>query len=241
MTTEVPIDTSGHVATDMPNGETDCRRRANFRGRNRAHHRMFGTVPQVTARVLMVCAENVCTSPMAAALLRHHLARAGIDAVITSAGTEAAMRPIHLDAVRALSPWGIDLSQHVSREATEAVLVADGADLVITMCRAQLRHLVADDRRTWVRTFTLRELVREVEGTTAPRNVGFDTWAANVIRRRRGIDLVDDSQFDDIHDPAGLGSAAVHTTAAELHDLTAQLVDTLPWGQVPISATRTRG
>jgi protein-tyrosine-phosphatase len=178
---------------------------------------------------------------MAAALLRHHLARAGIDAVVSSAGTEASLRPIHPDAVRALAPWGIDLSQHVSREATEAVVVADGADLVITMRRAQLRHLVADDRRTWVRTFTLRELVRAVEGTTAPRNVGFDTWASNVIRRRRGIDLVDDCQYDDIHDPAGLGSVAVHTTAAELHDLTAQLVETLPWGQAPIASTRARG
>lgn len=189
----------------------------------------------------MVCAENICTSPMAAALLRHHLTRAGIDAVVTSAGIEPAMRPIHPDAARALAPWGIDLSQHVSREATEAVIVADGADLVITMRRAQLRHLVAYDRRTWVRTFTLRELVREVEGTTAPRQVGFDTWASNVIRRRRGVDLVDDSDFDDIADPAGLGSAAVHTTAAELHDLTAQLVETLPWGPAPISSTRTRG
>ena len=188
----------------------------------------------------MVCSENVCTSPMAAALLRHHLARAGIDAVVTSAGIEPSMRPIHPDALRALAPWGIDLSQHVSREATEAVVVADGADLVIAMCRAQLRRLVASDRRTWVRTFTLRELVREVEGTTAPANVGFDTWASNVIRRRRGIDLVSDSEFDDLDDPAGLGSAAVHTTAAELHDLTAKLVDTLPWRHVSISSTRFR-
>ena len=188
----------------------------------------------------MVCSENVCTSPMAAALLRHHLARAGIDAVVTSAGIEPSLRPAHPDAIRALAPWGIDLSEHVAREATEAVVVADGADLVIAMCRVQLRHLVANDRRTWVRTFTLRELVREVEGTVAPRNMGFDTWASNVIRRRRGIDLISDSEFDDIDDPAGLGSAAVHTTAAELHDLTAQLVDTLPWSGVPISSIRIR-
>jgi hypothetical protein len=70
--------------------------------------------------------------------------------------------------------------------------------------------------------------------------MGFDTWASNAIRRRRGIDLVSDSEFDDIDDPAGLGSAAVHTTAAELHDLTAQLVDTLPWSGVPISSIRIR-
>ena len=95
----------------------------------------------------MVCTENVCTSPMAAALLRHHLARAGIDAVVTSAGIKPSMRPIHPDAVRALTPWGIDLSQHASREASEAVVVADGADLVITMSRAQLRRLVANDRQ----------------------------------------------------------------------------------------------
>ena len=178
----------------------------------------------------MVCRENTCLSPMAAALLQQHLTRVGVDAVITSAGTEPSMRPVDPDAVRAVAAWGIDLSTHTPREATEAVVVADGADLVITMRRAQLRHLVAFDRRTWVRTFSLRELVREVDGTTSPRGVGFDTWASNVIRRRRGVDLVDDSAYDDLDDPIGMGPAAVRNAAVELHDLTALLVDTLPWG-----------
>lgn len=177
----------------------------------------------------MVCADDTTAAPLAAALLRQHLERAGVHAEVASAGIEATTEPVSRDIVSAALHWRIDLSLHVPREASPRVVTTDGADLIITMAREQLRRLVASDRRTWVRTFTLKELVRSVEGMAPVPGVPLDSWAAALIRRRRGVDLIDDDLADDLTDVRGRGIAAVSTLADQLHDLTAALVPSVPW------------
>ena len=135
----------------------------------------------------MVCTANVCRSPMAAAILQHHLDAQGIDAVVTSAGTMGPNGlPVDPEAVAAVSKWGIDLRAHQPRLFTKDVGAEEGADLIITMERQHLRHVVALDRRTWVRTYTLKELIRRIAnaGPMAPGNLAVWTSALSTGRRR---------------------------------------------------------
>ena len=177
----------------------------------------------------MVSADDTTAAPMAAALLRQHLDRAGIRAEITSAGIGESPVGVSSDAATAMLHWGIDLSQHVPRIATPALVANDGRDLIVTTARDQLRRLVASDRRTWVRTFTLKELVRAVDGAVPTPGVRFEAWAAEIVRRRRGVDLVDDDPVDDLADVGTRGIAAVRSLADEIHDLTVPLVSGIPW------------
>jgi protein-tyrosine phosphatase len=188
------------------------------------------TVRLVPTRILMVCTANVCRSPMAAAILQHHLDAVGIDAVVTSAGTRGPNGlPVDPEAVAAVSRWGIDLHAHQPRLFTKDVGVEEGADLIITMERQHLRHVVALDRRTWVRTYTLKELIRRIAnaGPMTPGNLA--VWTSAMGTGRRAADMMDDSPLDDIADPYGQGRAAVNRTADELYLFLHGLTYTVPW------------
>ena len=53
--------------------------------------------------VLLLCTANQCRSPMAEVLLRHHLAAAGIEATVSSAGLYEGGAPGHRATAR--PPW----------------------------------------------------------------------------------------------------------------------------------------
>jgi protein-tyrosine phosphatase len=168
-------------------------------------------------RVLMVCTANVCRSPMAAAMLQHHLDAADVDVVVSSAGTndsnDLAVDP---HAVAALAEWGIDLRAHHPRVLTTDIAATDGADLIVTMQRQHLRHGVALDNRTWQRSFTLRELVRRITGTTANAATDFAAWTSMLSAGRKAAEMMGDSAVDDVNDPYGQGATAVGHTARNL-------------------------
>lgn len=178
----------------------------------------------------MVCTANICRSPMAAAILQHHLDAAGIDAVVSSAGT---LGPNGLsvdpEAVAALERWGIDLRAHEPRLFTPEIGTNDGADLIVTMERQHLRHVVALDRRTWVRTYTLKELMRRIANAGPMLTPNLAAWTSALGTGRRAADMMDDSPLDDIADPYGQGRAAVKETADELYLFLQGLVHTVPW------------
>ncbi|MFM2071870.1 MAG: hypothetical protein RLZZ623_2133, partial [Actinomycetota bacterium] len=134
----------------------------------------------MTARVLIVCTANICRSPMAEALLRHHLATCDADVIVTSAGTRrgslgSTALSVDRDAASVVAGFGsefgtgdVDITAHTPRQATRELIDLEGADLVITMTRTQLREVATSARGAFGRTFTLRELARRAGDAQRP-------------------------------------------------------------------------
>jgi len=186
----------------------------------------------------MMCTANVCQSPMAAAFLQQHLRSAGFDNDVRSAGTLKTKAPTDPQAIATLQAMGVDISGHQPREMSKEILNSDGQGLIITMTRAQLRAVVAFDRNAWIRTFTLKELVRRLSADsmeeqhvrpTLPAGKTLTEWAARVCAGRRAADLVDDDEADDLTDPFGGPASSVRSSAQELAMLTRLLVECVPW------------
>lgn len=149
-----------------------------------------------------MCTGNVCRSPVAERLLDHALGAAGHEVVVRSAGTHALPRGADGDTVRAARAIGIDLSDHIARRLTAALVVTEGADLVVTMTREHLRTVVALDRNAWPRTFTLKELARDATNETQ-RHPDMAAWLDRLGEARRAVDLLAASSEDDLPDPIG--------------------------------------
>jgi protein arginine phosphatase len=111
--------------------------------------------------VLFVCTGNICRSPMAAAIARDLLARAGrTDVVVSSAGAYALVgEGATDDAMATAEEHGLNLDEHRARQLT-AELVAD-ADLVVGMQRA---HAEAARRLGAHRAITLEHEIHDPYG-----------------------------------------------------------------------------
>lgn len=131
---------------------------------------------------------------MGEALLRRHCAELGVDAQVTSAGTQRLDLPVDPEAVGVMAEHGLDISAHQPRQLDRAVLESDGADLVITMTRDHLRVVATSAPGVFQRSFTGKELARRLvalECLDLPRlNEG-----------RTSKDLMGDNPDDDIADP----------------------------------------
>ena len=125
-------------------------------------------LPAAAPRILIVCTGNICRSPLAEQLLRQNLTAAGIDAVVTSAGTRAmtgsAMTP---EAAALSSQYGASNTDHVARQLTEK-LIAD-ADLVLTATRDHRRDVVTMLPKATRYTFTLNQFARLVAAAEPTR------------------------------------------------------------------------
>jgi protein-tyrosine phosphatase len=98
-------------------------------------HPLFG-------HILIVCAGNICRSPVAEALLRVQLAAAGRDTELKSAGLVAELgRPADAMTAAVARRHGLDLSAHRSRPLEPEMIRA--ADLVLTMEQGQRGQMLA--------------------------------------------------------------------------------------------------
>jgi len=94
-------------------------------------------------KFLLVCAANVCRSPMAEAAMRHAVAARGLRPEVGSAGV-AALRdePADPRSIEAVARAGLgDLSTHRSRPVSG--LLVRTADMVLCMEQAQRTTIVA--------------------------------------------------------------------------------------------------
>jgi protein-tyrosine phosphatase len=199
--------------------------------------KMHQTTSVATSKILLLCSANQCRSPMAGALLTRWLAptpqRVAVVAAVRSAGLldEGLLQegaPPPPEAVSALASYGLDISEHRSHRVTAADL--SGAELVLGMSRAHVRHAVVIAPEIWPRAFTLKELLRR--GTeTGPRRPGEPVadWLARVHEGRERAALLGDSPADDVADPIGGPPQAYTNTAALLNELMGRLAG-LCWG-----------
>lgn len=179
-------------------------------------------------RVLIVCTANVCRSYMAQVLMSERARDAGLDLVVTSAATRLTDLPVHHDTRAVLVEAGYTPVAHRPREIDRSIIRDDGADLVITMTRQQLRDVVATDRLAWPRVFTLREIVRRASALPAVTS-GWSEWLGALGEGRLARDLIGDDPADDIPDPYGLPMAAQRECLALLRGLGDQVLALAPW------------
>ncbi len=83
-------------------------------------------------RVLFVCTGNICRSPMAEGLARHHAARRGLDLECGSAGLIA--RRGHAaseNGILVMAERGVEIGRHAARRLSAELV--DWADIIVAM------------------------------------------------------------------------------------------------------------
>lgn len=105
-------------------------------------------------KILMVCLGNICRSPMAEGILKHHLNKAGIDAYVDSAGTSAWHEGERPDsrAINECRKFGVNISSQRSRPFVSDDL--ETFDLIFAMDQENynniLRHASSEDQKAKV-------------------------------------------------------------------------------------------
>jgi protein-tyrosine-phosphatase len=160
---------------------------------------------------------------MAEGMLREKLRERGVDATVSSAGLSFDGREATAEAIEVADAYGVDIRPHRSRVLRKDLLAAD---LVITMERMHLREAVVVDTAVLGRCFTLKELVRRGEEVgVRQRDESLADWLARVGEDRRLVELLGDSDEDDVADPYMQTIGEYKQTARELDDLVTRLVD----------------
>ena len=123
----------------------------------------MGTIeePREHASVLMVCTGNICRSPAAERLARHHWGTKG-DITVTSAGTGALVgEPINLSMRHLMLKDALDTVDFAARRLTAKLV--DEADVVLGMTGRHRKKAMSAHPAALRKTFTLREFARLAE------------------------------------------------------------------------------
>lgn len=121
---------------------------------------------------------------------------------IASAGFLSPGFPPPPEVIESMKALGLDLSGHRSR-LVEAQLLEE-ADLVVGMARQHVIDLTLLAPGSWVKCFTLADLLRRAEAV-GPRQKGEEVtaWTKRIHGGRSRASLVGLSSADDIPDPMG--------------------------------------
>jgi len=153
-----------------------------------------------TARVLAVCGEGTCRSPMVERLLAPAL---GSGVEVSSAGLRAAPgAALASGAVGPLLERGGSVAGFSASRAEASALL--GADLVLALTRAHAADVARTAPRAARWTFTLRELARLLEGARVPGrdpSARVRAAAGTAARLRAGAPSPRRPEDDDVPDP----------------------------------------
>jgi protein-tyrosine-phosphatase len=168
-------------------------------------------------RILTVCTGNICRSPMAEGLLKHHGRRRGCEGLeVASAGTWADHgSPASSGAQNVMQGRGVDLSDHKSTPLQSHHL--ESADLVIVMTSVHVQEVLELDPTAGPKTFLIKEF-SELEVTPS----GADPLAAILSARRP-----EPRRALDVDDPIGLPFMAYERCLRDLESGVLSLLDLL--------------
>lgn len=145
---------------------------------------------------------------------------------VHSAGTRATLGVAPPEVVAAADEYGVDLSDHLSRQLTDDMLAS--ADVVVGMAREHVREAALTLPGAFGRTFTLRELVRRAAKVGGPGPGGsLADWVGQLSDGRTTRDLLGASRDDDVADPYGGPARGYGVAAAEIDELVVTLAGLL--------------
>lgn len=91
-------------------------------------------------KVLMVCLGNICRSPAAEGILKHHFEKTQFAGEVASAGIHAMVDwPASEHSQTVMQQRGIDISNHRAQQLTQQMLIEN--DLILVMEEDQKRHI----------------------------------------------------------------------------------------------------
>jgi protein-tyrosine phosphatase len=176
-------------------------------------------------RVLVTCTANQCRSPIAAALLRRSLP-VGSRIEIGSAGLLQGGYPVPPDGLALAARQGLDLTGHVSHRIEDGDV--EGAALILTMTRQQVREIVALWPVAWPRCFPLKDFVRRAERILDGEPVaGLPRLLARLDAERDPDAVMGAGRHDDVTDPMGRSGRVWRSVLAELEGQTSRLAAVL--------------
>jgi len=116
-------------------------------------------------KLLLVCTGNTCRSPMATGILKKLLEDKGIHQFeVESAGIASYPGSLaSLFAVETCRNFGIDISQHSSRQLTKEM--AEAADLILVMTPEHIDYIFHLDQELAEKTFLLKAFPKRDEDT----------------------------------------------------------------------------
>jgi protein-tyrosine-phosphatase len=128
--------------------------------------------------------------------------------------------------VSLMAQYGLDLSNHVSRQVTAGS--AAEAEIILGLSREHVREVVAMAPEAWPKTFTLKDFVRRVERVgPRRRHQRVTDWLVTVGADREPYQLLGADPEDDVIDPYGRHERVWQHVVDEIDDLVRRIVPTL--------------
>jgi protein-tyrosine-phosphatase len=125
-----------------------------------------------------------------------------------------------------MAQYGVDLSNHVSRQVTAGS--AAEAEIILGLTREHVREVVAMAPQAWPKTFTLKDFVRRAERVgPRRRHQRVADWLVSVGTGREPYQVLGADPEDDVIDPFGRRERVWKQVVDEIDDLVRRIVPTL--------------
>lgn len=178
-------------------------------------------------KILTVCSANLVRSPVAEVALRAALTAAGAsghDVVSAGVAASAGQRPPPILA-QVLEPFGLDVSDHVSRQVTRDDVRE--ADLVLAMTEEQRDQVRALLPAVTPRSFTLKEFVRVARAV--PGHGPAAGSGAEIVRRLHAArpQVAAATTAEDVADPSRATAGQLRGCVREIAGLVDVVADRL--------------